>query len=238
MLPTDPFAIKALPKMHPRRLLWTLYGRACDRVGRLSRQPIGGLLNLSGLAHYYADRGVAQEETKLTTNKTRLLLDAVAATAHATEPIVEIGSYRGATTEQLAAHTERLVYAVDPYIGYGGWEEDAQRLAQRCLARPNIVPVREASGKAVGQFADGQRLSLIIVDAVNDYVNAWFNVLAWAPMVSDGALVALNSVDDSPGPNLACRRLLRRCGWLKVWGYCPDLIVFQKIGAAMPSTKR
>ena len=47
--------------------------------------------------------------------------------------------------------------------------------------------------------------------------------------VKSGGFVAVNQVDEWPGPNLACRRLLRLGNEITPWGYCGDLIVLRKL---------
>ena len=68
---------------------------------------------------------VDYQNTAVTPLQMQHLLSAVEATEHLQNTvIVEIGCFRGITTQALAKATSRQVIAVDPYIGYGGFEED------------------------------------------------------------------------------------------------------------------
>ena len=226
--PSDPFALKALSKCSLRRLAFTSYYRAADCFGRLTFKGISECIDRAALQHFCTDRGVKFPDTALTTTKTSLLLDAVRASENLSEPIVEIGSYRGATTCALAAATKRCVYAVDPFIGYGGTQQDEQMFQNRILQHPNIAHLRLTSGEAVAR-AECQRVSMVFIDAVNDYANFWFSGNAWLQQVQPGGFLALNQVDEWPGPNLACRRLLGLGDRIVPWGYCWDLIIFRKL---------
>ncbi len=228
ILPSDPFSLKGISKCHPRRLVFTGYYRAADFFGRLTFKEISQCIDLRALEHSYPDRGGALADTALTTTKTSLLLDAVSASESLWGPIVEIGSYRGATTCAFAAATQRRVYAVDPFIGYGGSQRDEQIFQNRILQHPNISHLRLTSGEAVAR-PECQRVSLVFIDAVNDYANFWFNCNVWMQRVQPGGFLAVNQVDEWSGPNLACRRLLRLDDKIAPWGYCQDLIVFRKL---------
>lgn len=227
-LPSDPFALKALSKCNPRRLAFTCYYRAADRLGRITYKSISDCINPTTLQHFYTDTGIAVLDTALTATKISLLLDAVNESNEFFEPIVEIGSYRGATTSALAATTKRDVYAVDPYIGYGGNDADEHIFNQRTAQHPNIKHLRSTSGQALGDLRC-QSVSMVFIDAVNDFANSWFNCLAWMRRVRQGGFLAVNQIDEWPGPNLTCRRLLRLNNVIMPWGYCRDLIVFKKL---------
>ena len=226
-IPADPFELKSLSKIHPYRLLWTASSRLLDYYGRLTYKPISAQADRNKLVHFFTDRGSPLPDTVIGSRKAELLELAVAATESFTEPIVEIGSYRGATTRQLALATKRLVYAVDPYVGYGGWESDMAMFKEKTHSLSNVCHLKETSGSAFKQLQD-HLFSFVFVDAVNDFYNTWFNFSAWASLVRPGGLIAVDSVDDWPGPNLACHKILAQTDKYSLWGYCPDLAIVQK----------
>jgi len=227
-LPSDPFALKTLSKWNPRRLAFTCYYRAADHFGRATYKRISECIDLTALQHVRADPGIAVLDTLLSSTKISLLLDAVKSSEELNEPIVEIGSYRGATTCALAAATRRQVFAVDPYSGYGSDQWDEHIFNSRASRHLNITHLRVTSGQAL-MNPECQLVSMVFIDAANDFANVWFNCVAWMRKVKSGGFVAVNTVDEWPGPNLACRRLLRLGNEITPWGYCEDLIVLRKL---------
>lgn len=224
---TDPFELKKHPKLHPYRLLWTAKSRLLDYCGRITQRPISTQINYLKPAYSFADRGSSLSDTAVTSNQAKLLDLAISATDAFTDPIVEIGSYRGVTTRQLALATNRLVYAVDPFIGYGGWESDLAMFNQRIQALSNTHLLRETSGRAF-RLLQNKSLSLVFIDAVHDFSNTWFDFFTWESLVRPGGLIAMHDIDDFPGTNLACRRILTQANKYSLWGYCPNLAIVQK----------
>lgn len=227
-IPTDPFELKQLPKLHPYRLVLTAYNRMLNTYGRINHKPISTKIERFIPKHSFLERGSSLSDTAVTSNQAELLKIGVAATEHFSEPIVEIGSYRGVTTRQLALATKRLVYAVDPYIGYGGWESDLAMFNDRVQSLPNTQFLRETSGRAFNQLKN-QSFSLVFIDAVHDFANTWFDCSAWGSLVRPGGLIAMHDVDDFPGTNLACRMILAQKDKYSLWGYCPNLAIVQKL---------
>ncbi len=223
----DPFALKNRSKLDPYRLGWTLYGRAMDSVGRLRYRTFSPERDLPRLDHTIAQRGDAMEDTAVTTGQAELLDLAVRETEGLTGALLELGCYRGATTERFAAATGRTVYAVDPYIGYGGWEADMAKMQARTQNFPNVRHLRLASGAAAAQLT-GEPLALVFIDAVHDFVNTTFDFECWSAAVVPGGLVAFHDVDDFPGTNLALRRILARRQDFRPWGHCPNLVILQR----------
>lgn len=183
---------------------------------------------MADLERFHAESKVSLPDTALTATKVSLLVDAINDSNKFNAPVVEIGSYRGATTCVLAAATTRQIYAVDPYIGYGGNNQDECIFRQRAAQHQNITHLRLTSGQALAR-PECQSVSMVFVDAVNDYANFWFNCVCWMNRIMPGGLLAVNQVDEWPGPNLACRRLLRLKSRIAAWGYCEDLIVFKRL---------
>ena len=226
--PIDPFELKKLPKVHPFRLGWTGHSRLLDFYGKITQTPILNKTKSCKPEHLFTERGSSLPDTAITSNQAKLLEIAIAHTESFPEPIVEIGSYRGVTTRQLALATQRLVYAVDPYIGYGGWESDLAMFKERTRSLSNTHHLRETSGSAFKQLQN-QSYSLVFVDAVHDFANTWFDFFAWSSIVRPQGLIAMHDVDDFPGTNLACRKILAQKDKYSLWGYCPNLAIVQKL---------
>ena len=78
------------------------------------------------------DCGQALEDTAVTSNQVELLIEALRHADNKVKgPVIEVGSYRGTTTTRLATSTSKTVYAVDPYVGYGGSEMDYTKFTPR-----------------------------------------------------------------------------------------------------------
>lgn len=226
--PIDPFELKKLPKLHPYRLGWTAHSRLLDFYGRITQTLISNKTQGCTPEHLFIERGSSLPDTAVTSNQAKLLDLAIAYTETFPEPIVEIGSYRGVTTRQFALATKRLVYAVDPYIGYGGWESDLAMFKERVKSLSNTHHLQETSGSAFKQLQN-QSSSLVFVDAVHDFANTWFDFFAWSSIVRPKGLIAMHDVDDFPGTNLACRKILDQTNKYSLWGYCPNLAIVQKL---------
>ena len=145
--------------------------------------------------------------------------------------VVEIGCYRGVTTASLAAVTSKVIFAIDPFIGYGGSERDYEIFLDRTKVLKNICHIREPSGTAAKQFASNS-VSFVFIDAIHDVSNSWFDFVTWSRKVAPGGLIALHDVDDYPGVAMTCRRIVSRGLPFEVWGYCPNLIVWRKLSVA------
>jgi len=78
--------------------------------------------------------------------------------------VVEIGCYRGVTTRVLAQHTSRRVIAIDPYIGYGGSEQDYAKFKMNTEDVSNLAHQRMTSGEAFRNWKSHQA-SLVFIDA-------------------------------------------------------------------------
>jgi len=227
--PIDPFDLKEISKLHPRRLFWTAYGRIMNSYGRKTQQPVFDLIQQLEPKYLFTERGDFLTDTAVTSSQIELLKMAIRDTEALTEPIAEIGSYRGVTTQLLATSTRRLVYAIDPYIGYGGWESDLNSFKERCQDLSNVHHLRMPSGTAFKQFQQEQEFSLIFIDAVHDFINTWFDFCSWSSLVKLYGLIAMHDVDDFPGTNLAFRQVINQTDKYRLWAYCPNLAIFQKV---------
>jgi predicted O-methyltransferase YrrM len=157
------------------------------------------------------------------------LFRALAYTSENSEDIVEIGSWRGITTAALARRTNKQIYAVDPYITneFSGINEALEAFNNRVVEFQKVIHVRNSSGDAARQLAE-TRFSLIFVDAIHDYINTWYDFVVWGNLLVPGGIIIFHDVDDHPGTYFACRRILKQKNYY-VWGYCPNLVAFQKI---------
>jgi len=101
-------------------------------------------------------------------------------------PVVEIGSYRGATTKCMALATSRDIICADPFIGYGGVDNDLRTFQQQVGDLTNVKHLRMTSGSARRNFLQNST-SFVFIDAVHDYVDTTFDIEAWWPSRVSGA---------------------------------------------------
>jgi hypothetical protein len=191
---TDPFAIKRLPKWHPRRLAFKSHAlriewesrRRFDRYA-LPEKVLAELPDLS--------QDMVWEDTSVTPLQMRHLRHALGRTEALTGTVVvEVGSFRGETTRCLARGTSRTVVAVDPYGGYGGAEAELAHFRRRVAGLENVVLERTTSGAAARAWRHGPA-SLLFIDAVHDYVNTAFDIEAWSPLLVPRGILALHDTD-------------------------------------------
>lgn len=223
----DPFALKRLSKFNPCRLTWTGWSRLAESYARATYKPLHSEAERLRVPHIYAERGEAIPDTAVTHYQSELLQLAVRETNDFSEPIIEVGSYRGVTTLRIARATSRTVYAVDPFIGYGASETDCEMFRHKIQSSTNIEHLRATSGVAFEKMRD-TRLSLAFIDAVHDYSNSWFDFICWSSLVEPRGMIALHDVDDFPGTNLVARKIIADTKNFRFWGYCPNMAVFQK----------
>ena len=155
------------------------------------------------------------------------LLSALRATEHIRQTaIVEIGSYRGETTRCLAQATSRHVFAIDPYIGYGGAGEDYRRFKSRTDDLPNVTHLKATSGSAARAWKDVP-ISLLFIDAVHDYVNVHHDISIWKNLVVGGGFVALHDTDD---PRFAGSRraVFEAARQFEMWAHPAGMVMLRK----------
>jgi predicted O-methyltransferase YrrM len=208
----DPFSVKRYKKWHPFRLFPTLAWRLVEVEARVLferyRLPMKECIELPELDDYDGS------DTAVTEEQARYLLGVV----HETEAmkdtvIVEIGSFRGATTRLFARASKRTVIAVDPFIGYGGSAEDYAVFQRNTCDLANLIHVAKTSGQAVANWTLGA-ISLLFIDAVHDWANTRFDLHAWSKYVGDGGLVVLHDTDSRhwAGTRKAAFEFARSCG--------------------------
>ena len=222
---TDPFVLKSLPKWHPHRLMWTAYARSKERVAALQfsslelpKKQIKILPNCS----------TNKDSTAVTGLQLSYLLAALQATESLlSTAVVEIGSYRGATTKALALATKRRVYAVDPFIGYGGAEDDFQIFLNQTSDLPNLEHLRYTSGEASRKWSYGA-IGFLFIDALHDYVNTRFDIEVWGAKLAVGGLMALHDTDNRnfSGTRKAAKEAAMK---MSLWAHIDDLVILRKI---------
>lgn len=222
----DPFSIKSYSKAHPARLLWTLQSRILDLIASNRYThialPFGPAQQIT-----LNDRGSQLHDTAVTSAQLEILRCALYHTEDIEGDVAEIGSFRGATTVEIATCTSRRVYAIDPFIGYGGSEEDLERFSARTVHHPNITHIRQTSGSAYAILEDCA-LSLVFIDAVHDVSNSWFDFCVWSNRLKPGGLMVMHDVDDHPGTQFAAMRFLEKSRHYRVWGYCPNMLILER----------
>jgi predicted O-methyltransferase YrrM len=194
-------------------------------MARARYKPLGRQLILEELQHRSAHRGEPISDTAVTSTQLDLLLRAVQATDSLAGAIAEIGSYRGVTTASLARATTKQVYAIDPFIGYGGSSEDAAKFHENVRGH-KVIHIREPSGTAARRL--NVTLSLVFVDAVHDFSNAWHDFNVWSSKLCKGGLLAMHDVDDFAGVNAVCQRVMKLDQY-QTWAYSPNLVIFRRI---------
>jgi len=189
---TDEFAIKRYPKWFPNRLAFTLQARLIEKEAALNFKKYALAEKL--LPNFPALVDLDYTNAAVTPVQAQHLMAALSATEHLQNTVVvEVGCYRGATTQALRA-TSRKVIAVDPYIGYGGFEEDYRCFVQNTANLSNVIHERKASGKAVKTWQHPP-VSFVFIDAVHDYVNTAFDIQAWSSLLVEGGMIACHDTD-------------------------------------------
>lgn len=99
--------------------------------------------------------------------------------------VVEIGSFRGVSTEVLLLFAAQ-VYAVDPWAGMDAIH--AQFVA-RTRGYPHLEIIRETSVDAAARFAD-HSLDLVYIDGAHDYASVCADLRAWRDKPRAGGWLA------------------------------------------------
>lgn len=222
----DPFAMKRHAKIDPRRLAFTALARLNDRVAT------------ARFAHYalpMTDEGASGaipegmiEDTDVNQRQMAVLEKHLGAIQQALPgAIVEVGAFRGVTTRRMAeVAPTQSVFAVDPYIGYGGSDVDLASFEARTAGVGNITHIRKPSGAALADLAQ-TAISFIFIDAVHDYVNVRFDGASWFALLQPGGVIAFHDVDELgfAGTRRAVWELAQRA---TLRAHVPGLILLQK----------
>lgn len=224
----DPFSLKSKSKLSPSRVLWTLQSRALQNYAERNHKPATSSFNVEELAHSFDTQGDPIEDTAVTSNHMTLLGLAAKEVAPLSAPIVEIGAYRGVTTKFLASDTSREVVAVDPFIGYGGADNDFKVFKSNTDDLKNVTHKRTTSGEALKDFAD-DTVSMVFVDAVHDVSNSWFDCVSWSRKIKVGGILAMHDVDDHAGSGFSGRYFVRNVKNFTPWAYAPNILCLKRV---------
>ncbi|QIF03899.1 class I SAM-dependent methyltransferase [Roseimicrobium sp. ORNL1] len=205
---------------------WTLRRRLHEFIAKQNQRELAPVFTAAG-AQVTKEAGSSLPHTAVTEGQLKTLLAAVAASNSIDAPIVEIGSFRGVTTKALAAATQRTVVAVDPYLGEGGHEKDFALFREHTGGMTNVRHVRDVSDSAFTSW-NGEPVSLVFIDAIHEYLHAWYDFAAWGSLVAPSGFVAFHDVDAFPGVNRVCQRVLKECPQWKPWAYAPNIAIFQR----------
>ncbi len=99
--------------------------------------------------------------------------------------VVEIGAFRGVSTEVLSGYAREVV-AVDVWGGRPEIEAEFKKLLGR---RSNVSVLREMSPGAASNFADGS-LDLVYIDGSHQYANVVNDIRAWVPKIRAGGWIS------------------------------------------------
>ncbi len=206
---------------------WTIPRRIHEGLAVLGQKSLVPAFE-SARAKVEKDAGKKIEHTAVSQGQQSVLLAAIAASEEMGEPIIEIGSFRGITTRAIALATKREVVAVDPYIGEGGHQVDLDYFREHTAGLQNVTLLRNASDPAFREWGE-RPISFVFIDAIHEYLHAWFDFTAWGSLVKPGGFVAFHDVDQFAGVNRACQKLLRECPEWQPWGYAPNIGVFRRV---------
>ena len=222
----DPNELMKLPRA-VRAFRWRLPLEVTQLAAKISYKPFSRCFDPKSIKCLVQERGPSITDTDVTSGQRKVLLEALKHTEQINLPIVEVGAWRGVTTVALAAATTRNIYAVDPFNSYPGAASDLEIMQNRTGSIRHVKHIRMRSGEAAEALIK-ERFSLLFIDAIHDYINTWFDFLVWERLLAPGGIIVFHDVDDHVGTNMACRRILRNQHY-KVWGYCPNLVAFEKI---------
>lgn len=222
----DPFSIKRFSKIDPRRVTFTLAARLQERASRAQFDRYA--LPLSDEGDLTSAPTTAIEDTDVDQRQMDVLARHFSALQAALPgDCVEIGAFRGVTTAKMAELAPaRTVFAVDPFMGYGGSDVDLAKFQARTGTIANIVHVRKPSGSALADLA-GKTISFIFIDAVHDYVNVRFDGRSWLSLLRPGGLIAFHDVDEPcfAGTRRAVAEIAREADLV---AHVPGLIILRK----------
>jgi predicted O-methyltransferase YrrM len=205
---------------------WTLRRRLHELAARRTQRALAPIFSAAG-ARVAEESGDPLHHTAVTKGQLQTLLVAVEDSELIEGPIIEIGSFRGVTTRALASATKRTVFAVDPYLGEGGHEKDLALFREHTGGMANVRHVRDVSDAAFASWS-GEAVSLVFIDAIHEYLHAWYDFAAWGSLVAPGGFVAFHDVDAFAGVNRVCQRVLKECPQWKPWAYAPNIAIFQR----------
>jgi hypothetical protein len=219
----DPFKIKRFSKAHPLRIVYTLYSRGMEIFARVlfkfRQLPLVTMPTEPSADYSLRDTAVTPQQMAALITALKLIPSSLSGS------IVEIGSYRGVTTRKMSESTNRHIYAVDPFAGYGGAEADLEIFRSTVAGLSNVIHLQSTSGEAANKFSEP--VAYIFVDAVHDYVNTKFDVNVWSAKLVQGGFLAMHDVDNVSfaGTNLAAWQASRH---FELICHIHGLVIFRK----------
>jgi predicted O-methyltransferase YrrM len=197
----DPYLIKRLPKWHFKRVVYTASARLSESYSRFFFDEYE-LPFVDCIGNPTGAPDACWEDTQVTPQQASYLLKALELAGRSGGCVVEVGSWRGVTTEYLARATDAPLVAIDPFIGPRN-EVNLQRFTERIGHLSNVTLRRQTFGEAVRTWNAGPA-RFIFIDAAHDYFNVRHDLSAAIGITRPGSIVALHDVDDR---NCAgCRR--------------------------------
>jgi predicted O-methyltransferase YrrM len=223
--PWDPFAFKRWSKFDPRRMAFVAWSRLQEQRSRRLFDRVA--IRLTPEVNFESAPPFEQSDTAVTKEQAGCLIRALHDTEQFSDPIAEIGCYRGVTTRLLASNTMRKVIGVDPFAGYGGAQQDYERFRERTGHLVNVTHLRCTSGEAARKMAQFQ-FSFVFIDAVHDYVNTRFDSIAWASLLRANGVIAFHDTDERhfAGTRRAVFDLVRESP-LSLEIHVPNLVVLR-----------
>jgi hypothetical protein len=119
---------------------------------------------------------------------------------HLDGEIIEIGSYKGKSTTALAlgskwiSKRKRPIYAIDPFIPNGEYQDQYFNDFQQNILRSQIVnyviPIREYSQEAI--HVCPMRIAALFVDGNQSYTNINKDIELYAPRIVKGGMIAFH----------------------------------------------
>jgi hypothetical protein len=189
---TDPSLIEQLSRVHPRRVLFTVWRRAMDGYARLFFDRFALPMRECPVA---ADPPQADwEETQVQPYQAAALIGGLRATDGIEGCVAEIGAWRGVTTRYLAQAAGRSkVVAVDRWVRAKG-DRNYEAFLRRTQDLPNVAHERSHSGPASRGWTHGP-IRFLFIDAGHDYANVAHDLAAWRPHVAPGGIIAMHDCD-------------------------------------------
>lgn len=224
--PVDPFSIKKYSKYHPYRLYHKLNSVLANREAtrNFSRYelPQKPLLTLE------PNENQPIADTYVSPLQFRHLELALKMMSKSNGCIVELGCFRGVTTEKLAQLSPKQLFAVDPFIGYGGSEQDYQTFLARTKPYFQVNHLKKTSGQAAREWS-GPKIDLIFIDALHDYDNTLHDILAWHPHVVPGGMIALHDTDNLKFAGTR-KAVFEQAKTMELVAHVQDLVILRKNG--------
>jgi predicted O-methyltransferase YrrM len=123
-------------------------------------------------------------------------LEYLAHAASKSKRILEIGSWKGRSAIAMASNTDGLVYCVDTWSGHLDASDHFSAECFKDFIRntkgfTNIIPFPLESLQAAAIFQRfGFQFDFIFIDGRHDYEGVVRDLVAWAPLLAPGAILA------------------------------------------------